>query len=186
MAITIEEMGRIQKMAMEIKHSSYGAAKRDLIVEDLAGLQMEIMQELGLFYPLLIQLLQLLEKERSRFDPFAAFDYGKQCGISETDYFQALMAYFISVDTTDKAHALYNALQRYHDTIAQLLGEKKELLTEMIELYRQVHGELNRSNDLFFRMGYDAVCLKTSIRAKEKGTEHRFCAQSLFLALIIM
>lgn len=156
MALTINEIYRIKKMAEKIQRDLYTEASRSKILEDMSGLKLEIMEELGMLYPLLLVYLSLAGKERYRFDPLVLYEAGKNAKRSGADRKKALFSYFNQEALTPEVEKLYADMQRYHSLIIRCLGDKKGLVTELLDEYRFVYGGINRSAELFFTMGYNS------------------------------
>jgi len=61
MRLTITELQIVQKTAYSLRKAQEEAGRRDKILEDIAGLKLDIIDEIGFMYPVLIKFLLLLE-----------------------------------------------------------------------------------------------------------------------------
>lgn len=157
MALTPEEIKKVKVLAEIIRARLLHISEKDKILEDIAGLKLETVEELGVLYPLLLVYLALAKKEQTRFDPLVLYEAGKNARLAGKEQKSALYEFYMQEASSADTDKLYRDMQHYHDLICRALGDKKGLLHELLEEYRLVYGGLNRSADFFFNMGYDSI-----------------------------
>lgn len=131
------------------------------VPEDLAALRQDIAQALAEKTPehevLLAEYDTLMRKEQVMLDPYAAYIAGMEHRGEE--YWKAFISYMRDVDgDPDNRAALRERDKLFYGMCDILAGdERRLLLTDYNEIFRQYHGIINQHINRFFDMGYHGV-----------------------------
>lgn len=128
------------------------------VPEDLEALYKDItlaLSEKGADpYELMPHYQELMQKEQDMYDPFVAYEMGREhC---RKEYQQAFMCYMRCIDGNPENQAILRERDKLFYRMCDILGddERRLLLTDYNEIFRQYHGIISQHIGRFFDMGF--------------------------------
>ena len=128
----------------------------DYLFSDLTGLYMDIIHVISSTdrakAVIIYDYAKLLEEELQHYSGIEACLEGYNAKDKAFD--EILKSYMIKIIKSIHAKHLFKRTQACHDEIAELLGDKRGLLSEFTETYRDVHGIIASNIHEFTQYGY--------------------------------
>lgn len=127
------------------------------VPEDLEALYQDIAQALtdkGQHKGLMADYRTLMQREQDMYDPFAAYIAGREH--RRMKYWKAFMTYLRGImDESSNKKLLRERDKLFYKMCDILAGDDRRLLlTDYNEIFRQYHGTISYHIDRFFDMGY--------------------------------
>lgn len=156
--ISQDKIKQIQSTTELLKLISIIQGKLDLVIDDLTALFMEVSLHIGNYAPLMMQYVALLKIDCDKSDPVKAFVAGKAARENGVEYAEGLFLYYRYIENdpeiNNRLHSII-LLSRLISGILKLQGNKSGLLTEFMQLYRQVFGAVDAYAERFYKAGYE-------------------------------